>query len=515
MKQRNGLSFVFTFLCIVSSVAWCQDAQTQPSANNTAALTAAVHDLQQQVQELRSAVAEVRSEAAQYRQQTDELRRELEAARQTAPAQANAPASETSAEVTPAPAESSLAKRVDSLEETTNLINDKVNEQAQTRVESGSKYHVRLSGLMLMNLFDNHGGTDNSDIPSFAVASGVSGNSNFGATVRQSEIGLEVFGPEFAGAKISGNMMADFSGGFTDTWNGVDSGIFRLLTANVRMDWEDTSIIAGQDSLFISPSSPTSFASIAIPTFNYAGNLWSWTPQVRIEHQFHLNDNDVVKLQGGILDNLTGDFPLNSFDRTPQGGERSGQPAYAARASWTGNVFGAPITLGTAGYYSRENWLFNRDVDGWAGMADWDIPLGSYFSLSGEAYDGRAIAGLNAGVGRSVLFSGDPTQSTTTVYGLHSRGGWSQLKLKATPRLEFNAAFGLDNPDVNDARNFAGGSIYVGPTIVRNVGSLGNIIFRPRSNVILSTEYRRLSTANVFGDRNSANQLNMIMGILF
>jgi hypothetical protein len=515
VKQRNGLPFVCIFLFVVSSLAWCQDVPSQPTANDAAALTAAVHDLQQQVQELRSAVADVRSEAAQYRHETDELRRELEVARQGTSTQTNPPATESSVESMPAPTESSLAKRVDSLEETTSLINDKVNEQAQTRVESGSKYHVRLSGLMLMNLFDNHGGTDNSDIPSFAVPSVISGNSNFGATVRQSEIGLEVFGPDFAGAKISGSMMADFSGGFPDTWNGVDSGIFRLLTANVRMDWKNTAIVAGQDSLFISPSSPTSFASIAIPTFNYAGNLWAWTPQVRIEHEFHLDDNDVVKLQGGILDNLTGDFPLNSFDRTAQGGERSGQPAYAARASWTGNVFGEPITLGTAAYYSRENWLFGRNVDGWAGLADWDIPLGPYFSLSGEAYNGRAIAGLNGGVGRSVLFSGDPTQSTTTVFGLHSRGGWSQLKLKATSRLEFNAALGLDNPDANDARNFAGGSIYVGPTIVRNVGSLGNIIYRPRSNVILSTEYRHISTAGIFGDHNSANQLNMIMGILF
>ena len=521
--QRNGLPVWAITLSILigltTTLGWCQNAPSQPE-NDTAALTAAVRDLQQQVQDLRSAVAEVRSEAAQYRQQTDELRRELELARQaSSPAQSTTSPAENSADATaavPNAQRSSLSQRVEALEETTNLINDKVNEQAQTRVESASKYHVRLSGLVLMNLFDNHGSTDNADLPSFAITPNPAQSAgNFGATVRQSEIGLEVFGPQLAGAKVSGNLTADFAGGFPNTWNGVNAGLFRMLTANIRMDWENTAIVAGQDSLFISPLSPTSFASIAIPTFNYAGNLWSWTPQVRIEHEFHLSDNNEVKLQGGILDNLTGDFPTSSFDRAPQGGENSGQPAYATRVAWTRNLFGSPMTLGTAGYYSHQDWQFGRKVDGWAGMADWDIPVTRFLSLTGEFYSGRAIGGINAGIGRSVLYSGNPALNTTVAYGLHARGGWSQIKLKATPKLEFNAAVGLDNPDASDARQFAGGTPYVGTVLVRNVDSLGNFIYRPRSNLILSTEYRHLTTANMLGDHSAANQLNMIMGILF
>lgn len=541
MKQRDGLPidglpiWVFTLsllmgLGIASPLAQCQDASSQPAAADAAALTSAVHDLQQQVQELRSAVAEMRSEAAQYRQQTDELRHELELTRQaaassatasgqTAPAQTGPSATaenSSGAEAAPAQPKTSLAQRVESLEETTGLLNDKLNDQAQTRVESASKYRVRLSGLVLMNLFGNQGTTDNADLPSFAIPGNpAQPTSNFGATIRQSEIGLEVFGPEIAGAKVSGNMTADFTGGFPNTWNGVDSGLFRMLKANVRMDWENTAVVVGQDSLFISPSSPTSFASIAIPTFNYAGNLWAWTPQVRIEHEIHFGDDEEVKFQGGILDNLTGGFPSNSFDRTPQAGENSGQPAYAARVGWTHGLFGSPMTLGAAGYFSHQNWGFGRKVDGWAGMADWDIPLPARLAFSGELYSGRAIAGIGAGIGRSVLYSGNPALSTTVAYGLHSRGGWSQLKLKATPKLEFNAALGLDNPDGSDAQRFSGGTTYVGPTLVRNMGSLGNLIYRPRSNVILSAEYRHLATSGFLGDRYEANQINMIMGILF
>ena len=530
-RPKNGLTiWLFTLsllmgLGIASPLAWCQQAPPQPAPSGTAELTSAVHDLQQQVEELRSTVAEMRAEAAQYRQQTDELRHELELTRQAAASSGTAlgqttPAqgepSATGENTAPVQPKSSLAQRVESLEETTGLLNDKLNDQAQTRVESASKYRVRLSGLVLMNLFGNQGTTDNADLPSFAIP-GNPGQStaNFGATIRQSEIGLEVFGPEIAGAKVSGNMTADFTGGFPNTWNGVNSGLFRMLKANVRMDWENIAVVVGQDSLFISPSSPTSFASIAIPTFNYAGNLWAWIPQVRIDHEIHFGDDAEIKFQGGILDNLTGNFPTDSFGRTPQPGENSAQPAYAARVGWTRDLFGSPMTLGAAGYFSHQNWGFGRKVDGWAGMADWDIPLPARLAFSGELYSGRAIGGIGAGIGRSVLYSGNPALSTTVAYGLHSRGGWSQLKLRATAKLEFNAALGLDNPDGEDAQRFSGGTTYVGPTLVRNMGSLGNLIYRPRSNVILSAEYRHLGTSNFLGDRYEANQINMIMGILF
>jgi hypothetical protein len=532
VKQRDGLPiWLFTLsilmgLAIGSPLAWCQNAPPQSAAADTAALTSAVRDLQQQVQELRSAVTEMRSEAAQYRQQTNELRHELELTRQAASSGTasgqnastglSVAQDSSGTEATPAEPKASLAQRVGSLEETTGLLNDKLNDQAQTRVESASKYRVRLSGLVLMNIFGNQGTTDNADLPSFAIPGNpAQRTTNVGATIRQSEIGLEVFGPEIAGAKVSGNMTADFTGGFPNTWNGVDSGLFRMLKANVRMDWENTAVVVGQDSLFISPSSPTSFASIAIPTFNYAGNLWAWTPQVRIDHQIHFGNDEEIKLQGGILDNLTGNFPTNSFDRTPQAGENSGQPAYAARVGWTHDLFGSPMTLGAAGYFSHQNWGFGRKVDGWAGMADWDIPLPARLAFSGEFYSGRAIAGIGAGIGRSVLYSGNPALDTTVVYGLHSRGGWSQLKLKATPKLEFNLALGLDNPDGDDAQRFSAGTTYVGPTLVRNMGSLGNLIYHPRSNVILSAEYRHLATAGFLGDHYEANQVNMIMGVLF
>src|SRR5438093_435420 len=225
------------------------------------------------------------------------------------------------------------------------------------------------------------------------------------------------------------------SGGLPNTLNGVNYGLLRLRIARMRMDWARTSIIAGQDNAFISPLSPTSFASLAVPTFGYAGNLWGWIPQVRVEHRFDISDGHNVMVQGGILDNLVGEPPYTSFNRDAQAGERSGQPAYGTRVAWTHNLFGRTMTLGAAGYYSRQDWGFNHHLDGWAGMTDWDIPIAPRVNLSGEFYRGTAVGGLGGGVGRSVLFSGIPGPATQ-IRALDSIGGWSQLKLKASSRLE-------------------------------------------------------------------------------
>jgi hypothetical protein len=498
----------------------------QADAQQTEALTAAVHDLQDQVRELRAAVAEVRSEAAQYRAETNELRKELQETRsQFASAVTPAQSSSYGGVSVPPPTSNpsqervngeTVDNRIDALEETMQLLNSKLNDQYQTKVESASKYRVRLSGIVLLNLFDNRGTSDSTDVPTWATPSGpLDPKGTFGASLRQSELGLEIFGPRLAGARTAGNLQFDFSGGFPNTFNGVNFGLVRLRIASMRMDWEHTSIVAGQDNAFVSPLSPTSFASLAVPALGYAGNLWGWIPQVRVEHRFDFSRGQNLTLQGGILDNLTGEQPYDSFLRAPSAGERSSQPGYGTRVAWTRNILGRPMTLGAAGYYSRQDWGFNRHIDGWAGMADWEIPLVPRVSLSGEFYRGLAIGGLAGGFGRSVLFSGDPNLANTQVRGLDSTGGWSQLKFKASAKLEFNGAFGLDNPFTEDLRAFSSPQSYFLPTLAQNRGSLMNFIYRPRSDLLFSAEYRHLRTFFINGSSDTAEQVNLTMGFLF
>jgi hypothetical protein len=171
--------------------------------------------------------------------------------------------------------------------------------------------------------------------------------------------------------------------------------------------------------------------------------------------------------------------------------------------------------VGVGGFYSRQDYGFGRNVDGWAGMTDVELPLNRQFSLSGKFYRGRALGGLYAGIGRSVLFSGDPTLASTEVQALNSVGGWAQLKYRPANKWEFNAAFGMDNPYASDLKYFPYAQAYGDPTLARNQGSFVNMIYRPRSDLLFSAEYRHLTTYTLTDGGNSAGQLNLMMGVLF
>jgi hypothetical protein len=432
--------------------ATAQESQVESLQNQIIELTSVVRDLKAEVQELRATVTAVREMSA------------------------------------PQPTALPDAARMASLEEEQQLLNTRLEEQYQTKVESASKYRMRLSGIVLLNLFNNRGVVDNADFPSLARHRGsLDLSTSFGGSLRQSMLGFEVFGPRIRGARVDADAQFDFAG--TGSANSYDTpiGLLRLRTGVVRMTWPKTTIAAGQDAPFFSPLSPTSVASLALPAFSYSGNLWSWQPQVRLEHSFDLSGGRSVLLQGGILSPLW-----------------SRQPAYAMRSAWNQSVFGRSLTVGAAGYYSRQDWGFQRIVDSWLSSFDWNIPLNPRWDLSGEIYRGRAIGQLGGGIDQTILTNGPLSDPATRVRGLNSTGGWTQLKFRATERLEWNAAIGQDNPFANQH-----------PPVARNRNALLNFIYRPRSDVLLSGEYRLMQTFTPRQASDRAHQISVSMGVLF
>ena len=534
-------------LFLFSAVAHGQEAsRAAPSSSPVSereagpeirALADLIRDLQAQVQTLNSQLSELRTEEQRTSEEARDLRRELDLAKGQMPSTSNAalesssvssaalssvsqgypppsrstpPGPPVSTQNQPVPDSSSRS------EEDQQLVEGKLNDLYQTKVESGSKYRLRLSGLVLLNMFDNHGTVDNQDypavadpgIPLFKVPS------TFGGTLRQSQIKLQAFGPDIAGARTSADVEFDFAGGFPSTPNGVSMGVVRLRTGTIRLDWANTSIVAGQDGLFFTPLAPTSLATLAVPALSYAGNLWAWTPQVRIEHRFVLSDTSSVSVQGGILDSLSGDYPADSFIRFPTWGEMSGQPAYASRISLSQRVFGQNLTVGFGGYYGRQNWGFGRIVNGWAGTTDVTLPLGKLFEFTGEFYRGKAVAGLGGGIGQSALFTGSFIDPATKITGLDSMGGWAQLKFKPRTNFEINGAIGIDNPFAHELRSFASNPIYLG-AYTRNLSPLVNFIYQVRSDILFSTEFRRLQTTILDFGSNKANLITFSLGYIF
>ena len=183
LRRRPHLSWLLVGYLLLLATFWKAPAlaQTSGDSSQSDAVRQAVTDLQQQIRELQTAVAEIKAEAAEYRAEAHALRSELDATRNElrhqnyepevavadAPASSAARPSEAISEVSPRPSKTS--DRLAKLEEEYQLLTGKVDDQYQTKVESASKYRVRLSGILLLNLFGNSGNVDNIDFPSLAL----------------------------------------------------------------------------------------------------------------------------------------------------------------------------------------------------------------------------------------------------------------------------------------------------------------------------------------------------------
>jgi hypothetical protein len=504
-----------------------------------------VQQLQLEVERLQAAIGQMQAEALRDREESRaenlRLKQELQKLKESKdPSDTSAVVEASGSGQIAQPGQSEPAsrnpasqnddeQRIAKLEEDQQLLSAKIDDQYQTKVESASKHRVKLSGIVLLNLFNNNGNVDHFEIPGIALpttSSLTGGNTggSLGGTLRQSQLGLEIFGPSLAGAKTRANFVADFLGDFPDTLNGFSAGTLRLRTGTVRLDWENTSVIGGQDNLFFVPVYPTSYASLGIPALSYAGNLWAWAPQLRVEHNFAASERDSITVAGGILDPLTGELPTNEFLRAPGAGESSRRPGFGGRVAWTRQVFGQPLTIGAGGYYDEQSWTPNHQFNGWAGTTDWNIPLGKLVDLSGTFYRGEAIGGFSAGAGRTVLVNGPLGDPATIVRPAQSMGGWSQFKIKPWTQLEFNVAGGQDGVPAHQVRGFtftpfsAQGSplvSYFPGNLTRNRSGFVNFIYRPRSNLLFSAEFRTLRTFTIEGRSDRANQINLIMGVFF
>src|SRR5262245_18869582 len=98
-----------------------------------------IQSLQTQMSDLKSMMEEIQADLVRSRTENMALRQELEEVRQQFAAllQTN-PTGEQS---------------VEKLEEGQQLLSAKIEDQYQSKVESASRYRVKLSGLVLMNMF--------------------------------------------------------------------------------------------------------------------------------------------------------------------------------------------------------------------------------------------------------------------------------------------------------------------------------------------------------------------------
>jgi len=485
--------------------------------------------MESRLDEVTSALSQTQQMLERSLVEIQRLRTEIDALRAQTPGAATAvPAAET-AGIQNAPAvldhptvagSGTPPDDLKTLHEEVDALQSEIKQHDQTKVETASKYPLRVTGLALFNAFSNAGVVDDVELPTFALQRGPgSSHGSAGATLRQTLLALEATGPRLGSARSFADISIDFFGNVSTNAYGYSSpsGLVRLRQGQVGLAWDKTTAQVGFTGPLISPLSPTSFATVAQPALAGSGNLWTWVPQLRVEQRIPISDQRSLALEAGLIYPQSPGYAAIQLDSPV---EASRRPGYEGRISYrahdTGSGNRRPFVLGVGGYSANQFYSSATHIHSWAVTGDWQVPLGARLELAGEVYRGSALGGLGGGAYKDILTGTDTVSGLARTTGVDTEGGWSQLKLRFGSTLETNAIFGMDEAL---SSNFDGlilsTSTYPLELYARNQSVVGNLIFRPRTYLILSPEYRRILSWRYTGSASVANIFTLTAGFQF
>jgi len=282
------------------------------------------------------------------------------------------------------------------------------------------------------------------------------------------------------------------------------------------MEWKRDAVHVGVDGPLISPLSPTSYATVGVPALGWAGNLWSWSTQLRYSHTQPMSERQSVEFEGGLWD-----APIVGVNSTvtapvPSPGELSRRPGFEGRASYHLSSALHPLVIGVGGYSGRESYDGTDHLNTWAVTADWQATVTRALSVSGEIYRGSGLGGFGGGAYKDLLTGIDPVTHQSSTIGLNAVGGWAQVKAKLPRSVELNAAYGRDGGFAADLRRLdLSASTYYLELSARNRMIFGNLVYRPKTYLIFSPEYRRIDSWQTTGAPRVANIFTLSGGFQF
>jgi hypothetical protein len=378
-----------------------------------------------------------------------------------------------------------LAAAVGALREQEDLQQSEIAIHEQTKVESESKFPVKLTGLILMSSFASSAGVDAIQSPTVAT----NGVGMTGLSLRQSVFGLDARGPHLFGGSSAAEVRVDFFGGLGEGGYTNTNEIARLRTARAEVSWDRTRAFVEVDRPIVSPNAPTSLTAVAQPALAWSGNLWNWVTQVGAEHALLQHGGSHVTIQGALAD-IPDPVSPGTTSAAPAVGslaEQSRWPASEARLGYSRGDKATGLQLGAGGYFSPHSEGNDVHFDGWAATIDYRVPLTAKLEASGSLYRGSALGGLGGGAFKDYLYE----------------------------RLEFNAAYGIDNAFAGEIRGYLIASSGAYQSLARNSTVFGNVIYSPTAHTLFSTEYRRIDSSPAIGLHSISNVYGVATGYRF
>jgi hypothetical protein len=488
--------------------------------------------LSQQIQKLTEAMASTQAQLEQSQRQIIEMQKQLKALQQqmaqsssseAAPAAPASASSASAADDEPADMQSA----VQDIREREAMQESQIATQEQTKIESESKYPVKITGLLLLNGFVNARAVDMASTPTLALP----GSGSTGASVRQTVLGFDARGPHLLGADSYADLRVDFDGtSQSNTGAGTYSGpysanatLLRLRTAHAGLQWERTEAYFSLDHPIFNPDTPTSLVAMAEPALAWSGNLWTWNPQLGARQKIPISSTRDIQLEAALID--VGDAPLSSAieaNDTPTGtppssAEQSRWPGAEARIALVGSGLTAEKGnhFGVGGYFAPHRLLTGNEFDSWAGTLDTRLVFPGRLELTGSFYRGLALGGLGGGAFKDFEYRTDSDTDSYYVHPLDDVGGWAQLKEKINERIELNGAFGMDDAFAGEVRRYSvpAGTAY--QNLSRNQTFTGNVIYKPSAYLLFSLEYRHLESSPELSPPAESNIIGLGAGFKF
>jgi hypothetical protein len=390
------------------------------------------------------------------------------------------------------PAQAQPGQAPPPLDERVQVAEQRVADLSQEKVEASQRFPISLTGMVLFNAFLNGKNAAGDEDPT--VVSPSSGQTTNGATIAQTVLGLRYASPKALwGAAVNGSVFFDFYGGDTTSLGHTA----RLRTADIQLDWTNTSVMVGQDKPLIAPRDPFSLAQVGVSPFTDAGNLWLWSPQARVEQRFNFGDDSGLRAQLGIYE-MGASYMLSPIYSS--NAEASAGPAVEGRFEFW-HKFGEHTRIELApGFHTAQTTEYGTSVPSRLFSFDWFANPWEKIEFTGTFYDGEDVAGLGAiGPGYFVL-------RPTVVRPVQSMGGWAQLAWLATPKLTFHLIAGQQS---NQASEVSEALIY------KNQGYAANMVYRLAPNVLFSLEGMQLRTSYMGSGTRLNNHYDLGVAYLF
>jgi len=314
-------------------------------------------------------------------------------------------------------------------------------------------------GLVVLGATRVSDGVNNLDVPVFAKEGGTQGMS---LTARQTRFGLKGEAGPLAsiGATLSGQLEADFFGGFAASPTNDAFPLPRLRHAFAKVTWRNVSVLVGQDWSVVASLAPVSALHLAVPGLAGNGNLWARLAQIRVSAQFGDEAGLKVGLDVAAVDPMDTDSVDTStgyvFAKTANAAQKTGMPAAEGRLHVSYPIGDKRAVLGAGGHFGKERHTLgsgsDKDLTRWLAAVDLFVPVLPQVELSGEYYLGTNTEHMQGGIWQGLKKTFDATDKTklTGVANIGATGFWGALTLRPWEGLLLVGAYGQDSAKKDD-----------------------------------------------------------------